>query len=80
MKQSLMRKIKLLITKRKRRRRRRERGSRSPIEAVAVVGVDGEDPESRLDQGGVEARVSDAGGHILGEPSLPQRHNLVVQP
>lgn len=57
-------------------RRRRS----SPVVAVAVVGVNRENPEPWLDQGGVEAGVGDAGGHVRWQPRLPQDRNLIVQP
>lgn len=56
----------------------RKRRRVSPVEAIAVVGVDGEDSESRLDQGGVETGVDDAGSYFRRQPRLPESHNLIV--
>lgn len=51
-----------------------------PIESVTVVGVDGDDLESRLDQSGVKSGIGDAGGHLRRQPIHPQSHNLIVKP
>lgn len=51
-----------------------------PVEAVAVIGVDGKDPECWSDESRVIPGVGDAGGSVGGQPSLPQGHHFVVQP
>lgn len=52
----------------------------APVEAVAVVGVDGENSETGFYDGAVIGTVEDGAGHFRRQPRLPKQCYLIIQP
>lgn len=54
--------------------------SHTPVETVAVVGVDGENSETGFNDGAIVGTVEDGAGHFRWQPLLPKQCNLIIQP